>query len=621
MSAFGEYLRLAGATSVVLLPGALIARAAGTRSAAATFVFGLAAVFAAWAVVFTVHGDVTLALWFLAAIGLAAFLAGLRRSLRLPRPRGGVVLVFAAGVVLGIALWHVAGAVTGDGLFHLARVRKLVDLGDLHLRTVDEFRDGGLHPGYAFPLWHAFAAMVAKISGLDPAVVVNHEESVLAPIACLLVWESGLAVFGSVVAGVSVLAGQLGLYVFAAGHGGAWTSLALPATGAKQMLVPAAIALFFWCFETRSWALAAAVAAAFGELMLVHATYAVFALIPLVAFALVRFAEWRAAAPALAAAAVPVLGALLWLRPLADESLGRNPTPAALAAGLQKYALELQVFSQHRFRIEPSLVSRSGPVAMAALLLVPFAALAFRRRWSAYVLAGTAALLAILLVPTLFVHFTDALSLSQSRRAAGFLPFTFAFAGGLALLVRWPLLLPVPLVAAILLERRWPGDFGYGTAGDAPDFVTWWAFVGAVVGLVVGALFFRRRSIRERHTLAAIAAALFVLPIAVHAARRWTPLMPTDPDALSPALVRELKRVPPRAVIIATPQISYHLLAAAPVYVVAAPPVHVANTKANRPYERVKAVEAWLAGRAPGVARRYGATWAVRKGRLYRLRQ
>ena len=618
MSAFGEYLRLAGATAVVLLPGALIARAAGTRSTAATFVFGLAAVFAAWAVVFTVHGDVMLALWILAAIGVAAFVAGLRRPLRVPRPRGGA-LVFAGGVVLGIALWHVAGVVNGDGLFHLARVRKLVELGDLHLRTLDEFRDGGLHPGYAFPLWHAFEAMVAKVSGLDPTVVVNHEESVLAPIACLLVWESGLAVFGSVAAGLSVLAGQLGLYVFAAGHGGSWTSLALPATSGKQMLVPAAIALFFWCFEARSWALVAAVAAAFGELTLVHATYAVFALIPLGAFALVRFTEWRAAAPALGAAAVPALGALLWLRPLANESLGHNPTPAALAAGLQKYALELQVFSQHRFRIEPSIVSRAGPVAMAALVLVPLAALAFRRRWSAYVLAGTAALLAILLVPTLFVHFTDFVSLSQSRRAAGFLPFTFAFAGGLALLARTWLVVPAALVAGILLERQWPGDFGYGTAGDAPNFVTWWAFVGAVAGLVVGAVFFRRRWIPERHTLAAIAAALFVAPIAVHAGRHWTPLSPTDPNALSPSLLRELKRVPPRSVIIATPQISYHLLAAAPVYVVAAPPVHVANTKANMPYERVKAVEAWLAGRAPGVARRYGATWAVRKGHLYRL--
>ena len=49
----------------------------------------------------------------------------------------------------------------GDGLFHEGRVRKLVELGDLHLRTVDEFKDGGLHPGYAFPLWHGFDALVA----------------------------------------------------------------------------------------------------------------------------------------------------------------------------------------------------------------------------------------------------------------------------------------------------------------------------------------------------------------------------------------------------------------------------------------------------------------------------
>ena len=77
--------------------------------------------------------------------------------------------------------------------------------------------------------------------------------------------------------------------------------------------------------------------------------------------------------------------------------------------------------------------------------------------------------------------------------------------------------------------------------------------------------------------------------------------------------------MPPLAVIIASPQISYRLLAAAPVYVVAAPPVHVANTRANMPYVREKEVEAWLAGRAPGVARKYGATWAVRQGRLYRL--
>ena len=93
--------------------------------------------------------------------------------------------------MLGWLLWHVGSAVVGDGLFHEARVRKLVDLGGLHLRTVDEFKDGGLHPGYAFPLWHGFDALVAKVSGLDPTVVVNHEASLLAPFAsCLMPFAS-----------------------------------------------------------------------------------------------------------------------------------------------------------------------------------------------------------------------------------------------------------------------------------------------------------------------------------------------------------------------------------------------------------------------------------------------
>src|SRR5256714_1038375 len=79
-------------TAVVLLPGALTARAIGTRSTAATVVFGFGAVFVAWAVVFTVNGDATLALWLLAAIGVVALVAGFRRPLRVPRPRGGALV-------------------------------------------------------------------------------------------------------------------------------------------------------------------------------------------------------------------------------------------------------------------------------------------------------------------------------------------------------------------------------------------------------------------------------------------------------------------------------------------------------------------------------------------------
>src|SRR5207302_6431048 len=105
--------------------------------------------------------------------------------------------------------------------------------------TVDEFKDGGLHSGYAFPLLHCFDAVVAKLSGLDPYVVLNHESSLLMPLACLLAWEAGVAVFGSAGGGFAVLAGALGIQVFSAGHGGPAAPPGLPPRGPRARLVPA----------------------------------------------------------------------------------------------------------------------------------------------------------------------------------------------------------------------------------------------------------------------------------------------------------------------------------------------------------------------------------------------
>ena len=613
-----EYLRLAFATGLVLAPGRLVARALGHRSVSATVVWAIGCVFLAWTLVFVVHGTIWLAASALAAIGLVAWLALRRAPRTLSSPRAGVMLVFVPGAVLGMVLWSVAGVVAGDGLFHEARVRKLVDFGNLHLTTVDEFKDGGLHPGYAFPLWHGFDALVAKLSGLDPGVVILHEASILTPLACLVAWEAGVALFGSPGGGFAVLAGQLGLYVFAAGHGGSYVSLALPATAAKQLILPAAIALFFGYLESRRRSLLAGVAVALGTLALVHVTYAVFLLIPLAAYAVVRFSEWRASALALAAAVAPTVAVVLWLRPIVDQTRTHNPDATALANELAHFADELRIWSTHHFRVLPGLVSRSGAVSVAALALVPLAAVAARRRWSAFVLGGTVSILALMLVPVLFVHFTEAVSLSQSRRAAGFVPFTFAFAGGLALLARSALILPAALAAGITLQLRWPGDFLYGLHHAGPGAVTWFAFIGGVAALAAG-IFYRGRIVAERPGRAAFAAVLFVLPIAVHGFSHWSPVYPRDVYALPPQIVQALRSVPPRSVVIAPVRMSYRIAAAAPVYVVASPAVHVANTIANRPYARIRDVQHWLATGDPAIPRRYGATWAVRHGRLYRL--
>src|SRR5207237_7392756 len=134
--------------------------------------------------------------------------------------------VLAAGIAFGIALWHVA-VLDGDAFFHLARVRKLEVFGTLSLHDIGEFRDASLHPGYAFPLWHGFLALVAKLGGVDPTGVVLHEPSVVAPLAFLVALESGLAVFRSAWLGAAVVLASLALFALAPGGGGSLAPLAL----------------------------------------------------------------------------------------------------------------------------------------------------------------------------------------------------------------------------------------------------------------------------------------------------------------------------------------------------------------------------------------------------------
>jgi len=94
-----EYLRLAFGTLAVLLPGMAVARALRTRSVAAMFAWSLACVFVAWAVVFTLHRSIHLAVAVLAAITVVALLVGRRERI------GPVVArapVWIFGVVLGL---------------------------------------------------------------------------------------------------------------------------------------------------------------------------------------------------------------------------------------------------------------------------------------------------------------------------------------------------------------------------------------------------------------------------------------------------------------------------------------------------------------------------------------
>jgi hypothetical protein len=606
------WLQLAVGTAVLLLPGRAVARALGLTSAAETLTWSLGLVAAALAFTFAVHGSLVLTLALVLAAGVAGFVVRRRRRRPLVPLRHDLIVL--AGLGFGIALWSIEGAVRGDALFHLGRMRKLDDFGSLTLRAVDEFKDGGLHPGYAFPLWHGWLALVGKVTGLDPTQVVRHESSLLAPLAFVLAYELGREVFRSRTAGIATLLVQVGMIALAPGGGGAYRTLELPGTTARQLLVPAATIIFFRFVRTPSRALAATLAVVAAVLSFVHPTYALFLAVVLGGYALARLLfvrELRVNAVALAAYGVPMALVFLWLKPIVDETVSRN----AVAQGITQYRTDLVVHSHSSYHLAAGVVSRTGAIAIAALVLAPLAALATRRRWAALVAGATALLLALELWSAAFPHFSHLVSLSQSRRAAGFLPFAVMFAGGLRVLKRVAgvLLLPVALAAGIALELEWPGDFRLHLAHGGPAAAAWIALAGALGTLAAGA-FVRLRL--ERAT--ALAAVLFVLPVAVHGFSHWSGDGRRDSAALTPGLVAFLRHdVPKRAVVFADLQTSYRISAYAPVYVANGPPTHVADTRANDPYGRVAALRRFLRTGDTSVLRHYGAQWLVlRRGEL-----
>jgi hypothetical protein len=608
---FGLWLRLAAATLLLLLPGRWVARAFGQRSASATFAWSVGLVAVGMAFTFAVHSGLSLTLLLVFLLGAAALPFGHRsrraHDVRVP------ATVALCGLGLGVALWSLAGSVDGDGLFHLGRIRKLLDFGSLHLRTVDEFKDGGLHPGYAFPLWHGWLALVAKIAGVDPTEVIRHEASILAPLALVLAYELGVTLFRSAPLAVATVLAQAGLIALAPGGGGSYTSLELPGTAARQLLVPAASALFFRFVRTPSRPLAATLAIAGLDLAFVHPTYALFLAIPLVGYAAVRVRELKVSVAGLLAYCTPILLVFIWLLPIVRETVSHNPSAGAKLQSLKTYHEDLVVHSPSRYRVSAGIVDRTGAIAIASLMLVPLAAFASRRRWSAYVLGGTAILLVLELSSVLFPHFSDLVSLSQSRRAAGFVPFSIALVGGAAVLRRalGVLVLPLALAAGIVLQLEYPGDFGRRLTHVTPGLPAWVALFGGLAALVLA---FLRSDLRFERAgvVTAGAVALFVLPVAIHGFANWETTSAPDPYALTPGIVHFLTAdVPKGSIVYSDLETSYRISAYVPVYVANAPPTHVANTTANNPKKRRRDLNRFLRTHDLAIPRSYGAGWLV----------
>ncbi len=378
------------------------------------------------------------------------------------------------------------------------------------------------------------------------------------------------------------------------------------------------LALVFAHLLAPRWAWLGCIAAGSLALAIVHPTYAIFLCLPLAGFlvarALLSHADHRPLAAALAAVAVPSAAVAVAIVPLVRATASYTPSGGELRRAFAHYAGQIDVFSAHSYRLAPEVFGRGGAVAVAGLLLIPLAALASRRRWAAFVLGGSIAVFAVTLVRFLFPRFADAVSLSQARRAAGFVPLAFAFAGGTAVLAELfsAAVLPFAFAAGLLLQAAYPGDFGYTFQGGGPALASWVAALGGVAALIA-APFLRRvvEPLERRGLITAVAAALFVAPVAAHAATDWSSRESRRPE-LTPGLVQALNRyLPQGATVFSDVETSYRIAASAPVYVAAAPPGHVADTHDNRPYARRRDVEQFFRTGDYHITSRYGAGWLV----------
>jgi hypothetical protein len=618
-------LRLtAAAACVFLVPGGIFVRALGRPAAfgvalAASFVWSLAALAGALALTFAFDGTISTTLWLLVGFGAAALVPALVRApvASEPAERNAVAGVAAAGAVFAGAVWWSASSIFGDGLFHLGRIRKLETLDLTSLNVVDEFRDGGLHPGYAFPVWHAAVALVARVADVDPALALRHLPAILTPLAVVLAYAAGAALFRSSGAGVATAAAQVGLLGFSRAGTGSFDFLALPATVARALIAPALLALVFSLAAGGRRRGVLSIAAASLALALVHPTYAFFVAVPLAGFLAARVVlatsrrrEAVRVAAALPAVLLPAGLYALWLKPIVNQTVSHEPNAAERARTLAHYSGQIDVIGG-LLRLAPETISRGGAIAVAGLFAIPLAALAGPRRWAAYVLGGSLAVLGLLLFPWAFDHLSDAVSVSQSRRLAAFLPIPFAVAGAASLLGRLQLAgCLAAFGAAGLLQLVYPGEFSYALVVGGPSWPVWFALAGAVVGLAAAAVV--RRGISEAAPVWTAAVALsLVAPVGLAG---MVYLKQDEPDRfrLTPGLVHALRTdVRPRDVVFSDLETSYRIEGYAPVYVAAAPPAHVADTKENAPDERRQAVINFLGSGNLAIPRRYHADWIV----------
>lgn len=582
--------------AVSLLPGLTVIRLIGspqrfTDLIGPAFAWSCMIVGLGLAVTVTFDANLSLGIGTAIAVSLITLAAGRNRPL--PRPSGGelvpVLLVLAAGCLFAFVAWLNAFPLNGDALEHLARTRKLTDMPRLTgLSSVNVVGpNAGLHPGYAFPLWHTFMAFFARLGRLDPAPVVQYSAVFLTPVALLISYASGVRIFRSERLGLATVAMQmawLGLPLQGAGY---YRFMAFPGFVSILIFMPAALALLFaYLDEGRTWQLVSLAATSFA-VTLAHASYTPFIVLSVGCFWVLRSFNMRdkqeilRTGACVAALTLPFLAYMVWALPLVKDSGSSSLSPdQQRVSTISHYETLVDTEGQGAdmsVRIKPGFVSRGGAAEILAFLLAPLALLRRRERWASYVLATMSVDLALLMLFPLFSRFMDVASLSQARRLLFFLPVPFALVGGIGILARWWWTALVALAVGIFLEIHYHGDFNYVLLHPGPGWVAWVALFGCSVGAVVSIFWKREVSVMNTRWMS-LALLAFIAPIAGNGIMKTHGALP-DHSALPQALLQTARQLPPGSVVFAPEGMAFRLAGYAPVFAVAVTESHGGNTR------------------------------------------
>ena len=637
--AAGAVTRLAGAVlpaqaamviagfTALGIPGWALLHATGMRQRLDTVAcMGVAIIagLAMWAVALAIGVIIGLPFWvLLAGVAIASVACLIRDREVMPSPRLDIGIGVGGTLLVMLLATRWQWSLYGDEVFHTGRIRKLLDLDRLSLDGVSAYYHGPLHAGYAFPLLHAGQAAMTSLSGLDAGVAYVNMAPFFAGVFVLTSYAAGRALGGT---WVGLAAAMFAFSNAIPVHDPFLGMLQWPGPFAFYVLSTAVIIVLVGVVRTPDRRLEIALAVAVAEVAIIHPTYAIGPLTIVIGVCILCRTAWRAAAYSL----IGCGAVLAWIWWVALRGVHRAP-PATGQWRVPRHS-DYVFFGHQAISLTTVNVVHGRVLAELALAAMLALLVAWRRRYgfAAAIMAGPLVLVAF---PGIMAVLNAAAGANQMHRMWAIVPWPFTIAFAIAVVVasrrRWPIIGGTAVILALAaLERKHIVKLEHKQS---------WFPVAVIAVAVVGiAVWYWVRGLRAESENApiqarwwtAVVAAILVAGALGGSAGTYAHVLrhrykAPKPRPIPAAVVDAVRPIPGLGhfpVVLGTPDLSYRLVGAAPVYIAAVPEVRSRAEPRAHPAQRRALVREFLdpttsAARRLAIAHHFDTNYVVLNSR------